>query len=301
MESKLDPDVINSDILLGITENYTVDGIFKHTEPTLEQILDKMIDRTTSKAAIEGCCDSPETTMVLGTAFAAIVYTLLQTLHSMNLVHITPPMVKHCCERRSPYEDRIPQNDVDVYHTKLRAALERDNRLINKSRYAPDVESAIEHLNHIRSKVYTARDHGLPVEESTIKAIEYSINNALNKRDSLISACEAAIEVPNSTFKSNKCFETDKCNMNNISRTFRNTQIDAIEFKCTEGATVINVMGNKNGRNIKNTTLALENVVDVPTAKYLKMLVTTSNLPNLHYGEVYPSITINVDGKRTNL
>ena len=150
--------------------------------------------------------------------------------------------------------------------------------------------------------MYTARDYGLPVEDKTVAAIEYAIQSALNKKSNLDTAMEATLNIPTSSYgHSSKYLETDICNMNRVTRAFANKPVDAIEFRCTEGATMINVMGMKDGKNVKNTTLALAASVDVPTAAYLKRLVTSSNIKNLSFGDIKPTITSYIGGNRTRL
>ena len=210
-------------------------------------------------------------------------------------------MVQKCCHHITPYQDRHP-SDVNNFDVRVRSALEKQNRKIRQMNYAPDVESAIEELNHIRNKVYTARDYGLPVEDKTVAAIEYSINLAMKKKDNLDTAMESTLNIPTSSYgHRSKYLETDICNMNRVARAFTNKPVDAIEFKCTEGASIINVIGLKDGKNVKNTTFALESSIDVPTASYLKRLVTSSNIKNLSFGDIHPTITAYVDGNRTRI
>lgn len=297
LEGYTDYDNISADILLGVTENFTIPGIFGHTEPTVEQAINSALNYTLYQEANE--CVNPRDAMVIGNAVATIVYTLLQTMHSMNLVRITPLMVKQCCVSRGPFEARRV-NPMDDFDVRVRAALEKNNKQVSGTRYTTDVESAIENLNRIRSKVYTARDHGLPVKESTIRAIEASINMALKKKSSLDAAMESVVS-PGMYGTSPRYFETDVCSMNRLMNTFRNTPVDAIEFACKEGATRINVVGLLNGKNIKNSTIVLENAVDVPTASYLKALVIQSKLPTMSFGTVHPTITTNIDGRRNRI
>lgn len=286
--------------LLNITENYAIDGIFSHTEPSLEQSFDAALNLVRYQAAIESVID-PQQAVVLGTAMATVVYTLLQTLHSMNLVHITPVMVQRCCHRITPFEDRHPHG-LDDFDVKVRSALEKQNRRIHRMNYAPDVESAIEELNHVRSKVYTARDKGFDIEDATVEAIENVINAALDKKNNLNAALEATLVPPSTSYgHSGRYLESDICSMNRLTRTFRNQPVDAIEFICTEGANVINVIGIKDGKNVKTTSIALEANLDVPTASYLKRLISSSNITSLSYGDTCPTITSYIDGNRTRL
>lgn len=246
-------------------------------------------------------CVCPQQAVVLGTALATIVYTLLQTMHSMNLVRITPVMVKKCCYGVSPCEDRRPAN-LDNFDVRVRSALEKQCRRVNRMRYAPDVESAIDELNNIRSKVYTARDYGFKIEDDTVSAIESAISRALIKKNEIECALEATLNTPKSSYgNSSKYFETDIANMNRLTRTFANKPVDAIEFRCTEGAEVINVIGIKDGHNVVNTSFALESSIDVPTANYLKRLVGLSKIKDVSFGDTIPTITTYIDGNRTRI
>ena len=294
-----DFDKVDPDMLLNITENYTIPGIFSHTEPTLTQIFEGALNRVKFEAANECVC--PQQAVVLGTALATIVYTLLQTMHSMNLIHITPMMVKQCCHGITPCEDRRPVhlNDYDV---RVRSALEKQCRRINKMRYAPDVESAIDELNNIRNKVYTARDYGYKVSDETVEAIENAISRALTKKNEIECALESTLVDNKSSYgHSRRYFETDVANMNRLTRTFANKPVDAIEFRCTEGADIINVIGIKDGHNVVNTSFALESSIDVPTAKYIKRLVGLSNIKDIEFGGSIPTITTYIDGNRTRI
>ena len=77
--------------------------------------------------------------------------------------------------------------------------------------------------------------------------------------------------------------------------------IDKLVFKCTEGASLIDVIGLCNGRAVKSTSVALESNYNVPTASYLKMLVKSSDLGNANFGDVKPAIESWIDGKHTSL
>ena len=294
-----DMDEVDPNILLSVTENYTFDDIFDNEDMTLEQLLDAALNYTQSTAACESVGTS-EQMMVLGTAFATIVYTLLQTLYSMNLIQITPGMVKTCCDRGGPI-CKYPHGFVDRYNCKLRAALENNEKDIRKIRYAEDADTMTERLNSLRGKVYTARDKGFPVRDDIEEAIETAINHAVEKRDELLRALESTLTVERGTPTSMRLNEVDKCSINNVCRTFRTTPIDTIEFKCTEGTNFVDILGISNGRNIKNTSMVIESAIDVPTDKYLKALISESNLTKLSYGNNKPSLVINNDGRRTTI
>lgn len=296
MTENVNYDVPDPKMLLAITENFTFDDIFSHTEPTLEQQLDSIIAYTKNKTATEGFGCPIHEGVVLGSAIATIIYTLLQTMHSMNLVCVTPAMVRGCCDKPSPYQLGTPHHHGDI-NVGVKAALEKNNRKVSKCKYAADVESAIDELTRIRSKVYTARDNGYPVSEELVRGIENSIETALKKKSSLEAASESTLSYGGS----NRGFEIDALAMNSIARTFRNTPVDHIEFRCTEGASNVNVIGLKDGRDVKNTSYVIESTIDVPTANYLKAIVMHSKLPELKYGNNRPSITTMIDGKRTTI
>ena len=48
-------------------------------------------------------------------------------------------------------------------------------------------------------------------------------------------------------------------------------------------------------------TMVIESAIDVPTDKYLKALISESNLTKLSYGNNKPSLVINNDGRRTTI
>ena len=141
---------------------------------------------------------------------------------------------------------------------------------------------------------------GIPVSSSIFAKIDSLTNEALARKAKYEASLEATL-MPRASSVSERNFETDKYEMNKVPRSFKNTTVDKLVFKCTEGASLIDVIGLCNGRAVKSTSVALESNYNVPTASYLKMLVKSSDLGNAQFGDIKPAIESWIDGKHTDL
>lgn len=302
-ENDIDINRPNADVMLDVLTNYTFDIFGNKKEPTLEQTLNRLVNYKTAVESCEGCNDDPcrrHQLMNLGTAFATIIYTFLQALYSMNLVNITPCMARHMCDKCGPLGDRDPRKMGHTVDDQVRAALETEGRVIRKTDSVPQLESQISQLHNFKKRLEGVTEMGIPVSTSIFAKIDSLTNEALSRKAKYESSLEAAL-IPRSSSVVERNFETDKYEMNKVPKSFRNTPIDKLVFKCTEGASLIDVIGLCNGRAVKSTSVALESNYNVPTASYLKMLVKSSDLGNANFGDVKPAIESWIDGKHTSL
>lgn len=290
----------DANLMLDITTKYTFDIFNNVKEPTLEQTLDNLINY---KAATEACgsCGNQHQLMNLGTAFATIIYTFLQALHSMNLTTFTTSMARNLCEKNGPLGDNEPRSVGNNVDNRVRAALETEARAIRKMETTTQLEAAIGQLTKLKNKLITVKESGIPLDIVTMNKIEELTREAMTRKASYESSMESAIAIPGSAAVAERYFETDKYEVGRVATTFRNTELDKIVFKCTEGASIINVIGMNEGRPVKQTSVALESAYNVPTEKYLKMLVNSSKLKDTRFGDSLPAIESWIGGKHTNL
>ena len=122
-----------------------------------------------------------------------------------------------------------------------------------------------------------------------------------NKKEVLEASLESALDQPKNSAVNDRLFETDKCEMNRLANSLRNATIDKIVFKCTEGASNISVIGLNEHNPVKTTSIILESSYNVPTEKYLKMLVRSSKLNDAKFGDSIPAIESWIDGRHTSL
>lgn len=289
----------DANLMLDITTKYTFDIFNNVKEPTLEQTLDNLVNY---KAATEACgsCGNQHQLMNLGTAFATIIYTFLQALHSMNLTTFTTGMAKNLCEKNGPLGDNEPRSVGNNIDHRVRAALETEARAIRKMDNAPQLEAAVAQLTRLKDKLIAVKESGIPLDIVTMNKIEELTREALSRKASFDVSLESMM-IPGSAAVAERYFETDKYEVGKVATSFRNTELDKIVFKCTEGASIINVIGMNEGRAVKQTSVALESAYNVPTEKYLKMLVNSSKLKDAKFGDSLPAIESWIEGKHTNL
>ena len=289
--------------MLDVLTNYTFDIFDNKKEPTLEQTLNRLVNYKAATEACEECCDGHfhhHELMNLGTAFATIIYTFLQALYSMNLINVTPAMARHMCDKTGPLGDRDPRKVSHTVDDQVRAALETEGRVIRKTDNVPQLESQISQLHNFKTRLEGVTEMGIPVSSSIFAKIDSLTNEALARKAKYEASLEATL-IPRASSVSERNFETDKYEMNKVPRSFKNTTVDKLVFKCTEGASLIDVIGLCNGRAVKSTSVALESNYNVPTASYLKMLVKSSDLGNAQFGDIKPAIESWIDGKHTDL
>ena len=302
-EKDIDTEKPNADLMLDVLTNYTFDIFDNKKEPTLEQTLNRLVNYKAATEACEECCEEHHRhheLMNLGTAFATIIYTFLQALYSMNLINVTPAMARHMCDKTGPLGDRDPRKVGHTVDDQVRAALETEGRVIRKIDNVPQLESQISQLHNFKTRLEGVTEMGIPVSSSIFAKIDSLTNEALARKAKYEASLEATL-MPRASSVSERNFETDKYEMNKVPRSFKNTTVDKLVFKCTEGASLIDVIGLCNGRAVKSTSVALESNYNVPTASYLKMLVKSSDLGNAQFGDIKPAIESWIDGKHTDL
>lgn len=300
MSDKIDPNSANPDILTNVTINYTFDAFPKAPKPSLEQSLNAALNY---QKAVECCCGGMDKKAIfkLGTALAAVIYTFCQTMYSLNMMKCDSSCAKAMCDKNGPMTDMGPENRSKLLNDNVAVALEEKAKNIRNMDTAPEVEVALGQLADIKGKLYKAKENGIEVSANVVESVDKIIVEAQNKKAELESSMGATAEEAVAYRRAERFFETDTCSVGNIVRAFRNTNLDSILFKCTEGASLIDVVGIKDGNNVKHTTVALESAYTVPTEKYLKMLVKSSKLNDAKFGDTSPAILANVSGHRTRI
>ena len=297
---------INFDLLEDITLESTFDIFPNKKEKSFAQKMENLMGL---KAATEGFCPNDickEDLMTVGTAMCTIIFTLLQTLHTMNLVKITPTMAKNMCEAPCPVTDPKCVNDVN---TQASAALEEHKRNIIRMDNIPDLENAITGICSIQQQINDAKSKGSRIDPNIETSLEAVLNMAKVKKDRLKAALDG-MDVKESALM-DMYVDMDVISMNTAARSFRNTPVDQIQFICNESATgdtFVNIVGLKDRRPVKETSAVINNhrCARVPGSElalenYLGIIVNKSNMATVgSTGKVATKTLIN-NGKSKTL
>lgn len=297
---------INFDLLEDITLESTFDIFPNKTEKSFS---DKMRDIMGLKAATESFnIDeiNKEDLMTVGTAMCTIIFTLLQTLHTMNLVKITPTMAKTMCDAPSPVTDPKVVNDVN---TQASAALEEHKRGIIRMDNVPDLENAITNICSIQQQINAAKAKGSVIDPKIESSLEAVLNMAKVKKDRLKAALDG-MDVKESALL-DRYVDMDIASMNTAARSFRNTPVDQVQFICTEsvsGDTFVNIVGLKDRRPVKETSAVINNhrcarnpESELALESYLGVIVNKSNMATVGATGKVANKTLIIDGRSKSL
>ena len=297
---------INFDLLEDITLESTFDIFPNKTEKSFS---DKMRDIMGLKAATESFnIDeiNKEDLMTVGTAMCTIIFTLLHTLHTMNLVKITPTMAKTMCDAPSPVTDPKVVNDVN---TQASAALEEHKRGIIRMDNVPDLENAITNICSIQQQINAAKAKGSVIDPKIESSLEAVLNMAKVKKDRLKAALDG-MDVKESALL-DRYVDMDIASMNTAARSFRNTPVDQVQFICTEsvsGDTFVNIVGLKDRRPVKETSAVINNhrcarnpESELALESYLGVIVNKSNMATVGATGKVANKTLIIDGRSKSL
>ena len=289
---------INFDILRDITLESTLDIFPNKPEKTFAQKMERL------NAATEGfCIDSinKEDLMTVGTAMCTIIFTLLQTLHTMNLVKVTPTMARTMCTNNHCGSSVMDPKTINNVTPEARAALEEQRRAIAKIDNVPDLENVITAATNISNNLAAAKAKGAVIDES----IESAVNNIIDEANKKISSLTNALEsvTLGDEALNNRYLSMDITSMDMAANAFRNTPVDQLNFKCTESAdgTFINIVGIKDRKAVKETSAVLKYAGEMATENYIGLVVSHSKMNDVgSMNEKASRIVVN-NGKRTKI
>ena len=293
---------INFDIMRDITLESTFDIFPNKPEKSFSEKMERVMSL---KSATEGfSIDSinKEDLMTVGTAMCTIIFTLLQTLHTMNLVKFTPTMAKQMCEDNNCGSSVTDPRTVNNVSPQANAALEEQRRAIAKCDNIPDLESIASKVNAISNQVQAAKDRGATIDQSVESAI-VDIMGAITKKMENIDSALESISTEDSSVNS-RYFSADVAAMDNAARAFRNVPVDQINFKCTESVgdgIYVNIVGMRNRTPVKETTAVIKSAGDMATENYIGLLLNQSALNDIGMSGSRATHVVIKDGKRITI
>lgn len=297
---------IDFDLLEDVTLESTFDIFPNKPEKSFSE---KMKNIMGLKAATE-CFNvndiNKEDLMTVGTAMCTIIFTLLQTLHTMNLIKITPTMAKTMCDTPSTVTDPKTVNDVNAQAS---AALEEHRRCIARMDNVPDLENAINNICNIQQQIGDAKAKGAVINPQIESSLEAVLNMAKVKKDRLKAALDC-MDVKESTLI-DRYIDMDVASMNSAARSFRNAPVDQIQFICNESATgdtFVNIVGLKDRHPVKETSAVINNhrcaqspEAELAIESYLGIIVNKSNMATVGSTGKVASKTVIIDGRSKSL
>lgn len=262
-------------ILTDITVNSTFDT-FCNAPATEASLIDTLDKAMTMQSALEGAdcdCDT-EKFVALGTAFATIIMTLLETLHTMGFINPTTNDVKKIIDSDSTVAKSVAsiKNDVD---NKVDAALENNEKRINGYKSAGAVEAVLVNLGALKNKLIDATESGIDISFDTFTKVDALIEKARNK----LTALENASSDITYDISNDRRHEEDIMKANRIQKYVAARKPDRTDFICTENANGIGVDIScyANDKVIYHSAMALEGTHNGITAEdYTNLILSKS-------------------------
>ena len=269
-------------ILTDITVNSTFD-VFADKSANESSLID-ILDRAISvQSALEGAnCDdcNTEKFVALGTAFATIIMTLLETLHTMGFISPTTNDVKKIIDSDTTVAKNVAsiKNDVD---NKVDVALENHEKRINGYKSAGAVEATLVNLGTLKNKLIDATESGIDISFDTFARIDTLIEKARNKLTALESATDTDIKYD---LSNDRRHEEDILKANRIQKYAAARKPDHTDFICTESANGISVDIScyDNDRVVYHSSMALEGTHNgIDAEDYVSLILNKSKFAGM--------------------
>lgn len=273
-----------SDILAEITVNNTFD-IFKPEQMTFFDATSKAVEMT---IATEACDDDHmENVIKNSTIFATIIYTLLETLHTMNLNTCCPTDVKKIITKNA--DDVTARTKVESKMNDYKEALEAKKRCIiscAKKRDVVGLENAVSDMTIIKGRLITAKESvGFNVKPEVMAELDSLIDLANNQISIIESSYNQGMESTMGYDKITAARESDISQMNSIARSLKYKTFDNIKFKCCESAgssAVFSVSAEVGKTPVYTTELKVTGMESAITPdRYISYLCKNSKISDL--------------------
>ena len=273
-----------SDILAEITVNNTFD-IFTPEQMTFFDATSRAVEMT---IATEACDDDHmENIIKNSTIFATIIYTLLETLHTMNLNTCCPTDVKKIITKDA--DDVTARTKVESKMNDYKEALEAKKKCIiscAKKRDVVGLENAISDIKIIKGRLITAKENvGFNIKPEIMTELDSLIDLATTEITSIEDTYNRGMESTTSYDKITGARESDISQMNSIARVLKYKTFDNIKFKCCESAgssAVFSVSAEVGKTPVYTTELKVTGMESVITPdRYISYLCKNSKISDL--------------------
>ena len=273
-----------SDILAEITVNNTFD-IFTPEQMTFFDATSRAVEMT---IATEACDDDHmENVIKNSTIFATIIYTLLETLHTMNLNTCCPTDVKKIITKDA--DDVTARTKVESKMNDYKEALEAKKKCIiscAKKRDVVGLENVISDIKIIKGRLITAKENvGFNIKPEIMTELDSLIDLATTEITSIEDGYNKGMESTTGYDKITGARESDISQMNSIARVLKYKTFDNIKFKCCESAgssAVFSVSAEVGKAPVYTTELKVTGMESAITPdRYIGYLCKNSKLSDL--------------------
>ena len=276
----IDVSKLDTDIITDITINSTFDVFNKvATESSLINTLDKAMSMQAALEGTNACCDD-KTYIALGTAFATIIMTLLETLHTFGFINPSTGDIKNVVNNDTTVAKSVATINDDVAN-KVDIALENNEKKINGYKSSGAVETALVNLGTLKNKLLDASESGLNISFDTFVRLDTLIEKARTK----LAALEAADHVEVNYDLSNESrHNNDVIKANRIQKYVAARKPETTEFICTEsvGCITVDVNSYRGSKVVYHSSMALEGTHNGITAEdYVNLIVNKSNFAGM--------------------
>lgn len=269
------------DILSDITINSTFDVFNK---AAVETSLGDTLDRAVAMhAALEGTgCDdcNNEKFIALGTAFATVIMTLLETLNTLGFINPSTNDVKQVVNNDTTVAKSVATISDDVAN-KVDMALENNDKKINGYKSAGAIEAVLIDLGTLKNKLLDATESGFDIGFDTFARIDEIIDKARKKLSALESAehIELGYDLGNE-----RRHNDDIIRANRVQKYVAAKKLDTAEFICTESANgiTVDIKGYKNDNVMYHSSMALEGThIGITAEDYVSLVLNKSNFAGM--------------------
>ena len=277
----IDTSKLDSDILTDITVNSTFD-VFADKSANESTLIDTLDRAISVQSALEGagCEDNTEKFVALGTAFATIIMTLLETMHTMGFINPTTNDVKQIVDSDSTVAKSVDTIKNDVAN-KVDIALENNEKRINGYKTPGAIEATLVNLGTLKNKLIDANESGVDISFDTFVKIDELIDKARTKLTALESVSTAEIDYD---LGNDRRHEDDIIKANRVQKYIAARKPDHTDFVCTEnaGGIVVDISGYVGDRVTYHSSIALEGTHNGISAEdYVNLIINKSKFAGM--------------------
>lgn len=228
----MDPDEISKNRIVDLTLESTLPNIFT-TKPNNDRALEFVTNYTISQKLSK---DARKTVVEAALVDATIAYTMLETLHTMNLIHPGTMDVKQATEAYSPISKKY-NNMKQIVSMNISTAIREARPRFNANKYEKidALESGIESLAKL-SEALPTEDHYFDKSRNALSAAIESMQTELNQLNSPVTARK-------DTFYERRAMENNKTQMNKVAGMagYYGNRIHKVVFEHYSGKPIMDV------------------------------------------------------------
>lgn len=228
----MDPDEISKDRLIDLTLESTLPDIFT-TKPSTSRALEFVTSYTSSQKLSK---ENRKTVVEAALVDATVAYTMLETLHTMNLIHPGTMDVKKATESYSPISKKY-NNMKQIVSMNVSTAIREARPRFNANKYEKidALESGIESL--------TKLNDALPASDPYFDKSRKALTGAIESMQTELNQLNSPINARKDSFYERRAMENNKTQMNKVAGMagYYGNRIHKVVFEHYSGKPIMDV------------------------------------------------------------